>query len=127
LHGYPRTKAQADALQRAGIIADVFLLLDVPDALLVERIVGRRVDPITNEIYHMKTRPPPSKAVEQRCLMRADDTEDAIKVRIAKYHQHVADVRKFFGVCLSSPPVTSIIRCIHLNSSFVFMNYRKKW
>eukprot|EP00636_Phaeomonas_parva_P018800 CAMPEP_0118874334 /NCGR_PEP_ID=MMETSP1163-20130328/15823_1 /TAXON_ID=124430 /ORGANISM="Phaeomonas parva, Strain CCMP2877" /LENGTH=126 /DNA_ID=CAMNT_0006809721 /DNA_START=99 /DNA_END=475 /DNA_ORIENTATION=- len=41
LDGFPRTRAQADALAEAGITADIFLLLDVPDSALVERVVGR--------------------------------------------------------------------------------------
>jgi adenylate kinase len=42
LDGFPRTAAQADALQAAGIICDAFIQLDVDTSLLVERVVGRR-------------------------------------------------------------------------------------
>ena len=45
LDGFPRTKAQADALAAAGVVADMFVLLEVPDELLVARVVGRRSDP----------------------------------------------------------------------------------
>jgi adenylate kinase family enzyme len=47
LDGFPRTKAQARALADAGIAPDVFILLHVPDDLLVERVVGRRMDSVT--------------------------------------------------------------------------------
>ena len=47
LDGFPRTKAQADALVEAGYIPDSFLLLDVPDEVLEQRVVGRRLDPET--------------------------------------------------------------------------------
>ena len=47
LDGFPRTAAQAAALSAAGIVPDGVLLLDVPDDALVERVVGRRLDPET--------------------------------------------------------------------------------
>ena len=58
LDGFPRTPAQATALAAAGVTPDVFLLLDVPDDALVERICFRRTDPVTGKIYHLKFNPP---------------------------------------------------------------------
>ena len=40
----------------------MFLLLEVPDEKLVDRVVGRRLDPETGAIYHMTTKPPPPEA-----------------------------------------------------------------
>ncbi|KAL9263850.1 putative adenylate kinase 2, chloroplastic [Drosera capensis] len=54
LDGYPRSLSQAMALQEYGIQPDVFILLDVPEDILVERVVGRRLDPVTGRIYHLK-------------------------------------------------------------------------
>lgn len=54
LDGYPRSKDQADALDEANIRPEVFLLLEVPEEILVERVVGRRLDPETGKIYHLK-------------------------------------------------------------------------
>ena len=42
LDGFPRTPAQAAALTAAGNIPDCFVLLDVPEDILVERVTGRR-------------------------------------------------------------------------------------
>ena len=42
---FPSNKAQADALAASGLTPDAFVLLDVPDEILVERVVGRRTDP----------------------------------------------------------------------------------
>ena len=42
LDGFPRTKAQAEALTSSGNIPDCFVLLDVPEHILVDRVVGRR-------------------------------------------------------------------------------------
>ena len=57
------TRAQADALSSAGLTPDAFLLLDVPDEMLVERVVGRRSDPETGIIYHVKFKPPPNDEI----------------------------------------------------------------
>jgi adenylate kinase family enzyme len=47
LDGFPRTGEQAKALQQANINPDKVILLDVPDAALIERVTGRRSDPVT--------------------------------------------------------------------------------
>lgn len=56
---------QADALEAAGVKADIFLLLEVPDDVLIARVVGRRLDPITNEIYHLEFSPPPADIADR--------------------------------------------------------------
>lgn len=48
-----------------GIEADSFLLLDVPDEMLVQRVVGRRLDPETGGIYHLDFSPPPAEIVDR--------------------------------------------------------------
>lgn len=81
LDGFPRTQAQAKALEEAGVKADCFLFLNVPDDVLVERVVGRRTDPVTGKIYHMTFSPPESDEVASRLEQRSDDTEEKVKVR----------------------------------------------
>ena len=54
LDGYPRSASQAEAIEREGIRPDVFILMNVPDAVLIERVVGRRLDPVTGDIYNLK-------------------------------------------------------------------------
>lgn len=57
---------QADALAAAGIQADSFLLLEVPDEMLIARVVGRRLDPETGDIYHLEYNPPPADVVDRQ-------------------------------------------------------------
>ncbi len=99
LDGFPRTVPQADALGKtldtAGIALDLVLVLEVPDDLIVERIVGRRSDPQTGAIYHLKFNPPPAE-VADRVVQRADDTEEACRTRLAKYHAETTPVLPFF-------------------------------
>jgi adenylate kinase len=86
LDGFPRTEAQADALDALltglGKPLDRVVQIDVPRDLLVERSVLRRTDKRTGRIYHLKYSPPPPDAeLEQR----ADDQEETVKKRIAEY------------------------------------------
>jgi adenylate kinase len=93
LDGFPRTLAQAKALADAGVIADAFIFLNVPDSVLVERVVGRRTDPATGKIYHMTFSPPTDDEIMTRLEQRSDDTEEKVKVRLEQFHANVDAVR----------------------------------
>ena len=95
LDGFPRTAAQAEALAEAGCTADCFLFLDVPDESLVERVVGRRTDPVTGKIYHLTFSPPGAddEEVLNRLEHRSDDTEEKVVVRLEQFHANVAAVK----------------------------------
>lgn len=93
LDGFPRTRAQADALAAVGVSADCFLFLNVPDEVLVERVVGRRTDPETGKIYHLTFSPPEDDAVVARLEQRSDDTEEKVKVRLEQFRTNVAAVK----------------------------------
>lgn len=90
LDGYPRTVAQAreldSMLSRAKRALDHVVLLDVADAVLIERITGRRTDPETGRIYHVKFDPPPSD-VAGRLVQRKDDSEEVLRKRLSEYHE----------------------------------------
>jgi adenylate kinase len=93
LDGFPRTQAQAQALADAGISGDCFIMLNVPNEVLVERVVGRRTDPVTGEIYHMTFSPPSDPEIMGRLVQRSDDTEEKVKVRLEQYHANVEAVK----------------------------------
>ena len=99
LDGFPRTRPQAEALdvelQKAGVALDVVLQIEVPDDLIVERITGRRLDPDTGDIYHMKFKPPPANIADQ-VIQRKDDTEEACRARLEKYHSETAPIIPFY-------------------------------
>lgn len=92
LDGFPRTRAQADALIEAGLSCDVFINLDVPDEVLLERVTGRRADPETGTIYHMKFKPPPTDEIAARLTQRADDTVEALTPRLENFHKNVQSI-----------------------------------
>ncbi|KAL3792397.1 hypothetical protein ACHAWO_000978 [Cyclotella atomus] len=93
LDGFPRTPAQAEALASAGVTADCFIFLNVPDEVLVERVVGRRTDPETGKIYHMTFSPPEDEEILARLEQRSDDTEEKVKVRLEQFHANVEAVK----------------------------------
>ncbi|ESQ44508.1 hypothetical protein EUTSA_v10003444mg [Eutrema salsugineum] len=88
LDGFPRTFAQAQSLDKLNVKPDIFLLLDVPDEILIDRCVGRRLDPVTGKIYHIKSYPPESDEIKARLLTRPDDKEEKVKARLLIYKQN---------------------------------------
>jgi len=101
LDGFPRTEAQAKALAAAGITPTKVLYLQVPDEMLVERVVGRRTDPETGKIYHLKFAPPESDEVAARLTQRSDDTEEKCRVRLQAFHEHMAAVESCYQSLIS--------------------------
>jgi len=95
LDGYPRSASQAEAIEKESIRPDIFLLIDVPDSILIDRVVGRRLDPVTGEIYHLKFKPPPADIVS-RLTVRSDDTEEKAKVRLDTHHKNVDAVIGYY-------------------------------
>ncbi|WP_052547689.1 adenylate kinase [Enhygromyxa salina] len=101
LDGFPRTTPQAqaldDALSSAGIELDAVVLIEVPDELLEARVIHRRQDPETGAIYHLLNNPPTDEAVRARLVHRKDDTAEACRARIEKYHADTAPIVPFYG------------------------------
>lgn len=99
LDGFPRTRPQAEALDtalgRSAVALDAVVLIEVPDALILERVTGRRTDPETGAIYHLKFSPPPPEAAG-RLVHRADDTEAACTARLEKYHRETTPIVPFY-------------------------------
>lgn len=91
LDGFPRTRAQAEALTQAGYLPDCFVLLDVPETVLVERVTGRRTDPVTGKIYHLKSAPPPVEIID-RLIQRSDDTAEVIVKRFREFQNNCDSV-----------------------------------
>ncbi|KAL3830303.1 hypothetical protein ACJIZ3_019105 [Penstemon smallii] len=96
LDGYPRSVSQATALKKFGFDPDIFILLEVPEELLVERVVGRRLDPVTGKIYHLKYSPPETDEIAARLTQRFDDTEEKVKLRLLTHNSNVEAVLSLY-------------------------------
>ena len=88
--GFPRTIPQAQALLDAGIPLDFVLEISVPDAEIVERMSGRRVDPVSGRTYHIKYNPPKVEGKDDvtgdPLVQRDDDREEVVLKRLGVYH-----------------------------------------
>lgn len=97
LDGFPRTTAQADALQalleRLGRPLDHVVELRVPSELIVERTTLRRTDKRTGQIYHLKYSPPPPDAELEH---RADDREETVRQRLEQYEAMTAALLPYY-------------------------------
>jgi adenylate kinase len=104
LDGYPRTIPQAKALDE--IMDDLnrkltaVVNIDVGTNALVRRLSGRRICKACGASYHVSFNPPKVKDICDTCAgelyQRADDTEDAIKNRLAVYKKQTQPVLDYY-------------------------------
>ncbi len=93
--GFPRTIPQAEALAQIAEVSAV-ISIEVPDEDIVSRIVGRRMDPETGEIYHVSFKPPPPE-IENRLVQRKDDNEATVRMRLAAYHEQTKPLGEWYS------------------------------
>ncbi len=90
LDGFPRTVAQAEALEN--ILADLgkkmnyVININVDKDILMERLTGRRICKECGATYHLVFNPPTEEGVCDRCggelYQRADDNEETVQNRL---------------------------------------------
>ena len=99
--GFPRTLAQAEALQQAGIALDAVVEIDVPDAVILERISGRRVHPASGRSYHIVHNPPKVEGKDDETgedlIQRSDVKEETVRKRLDVYHGETAVLIGFYS------------------------------
>lgn len=99
LDGYPRTIAQAEALQKLTTI-DYVVDIDVPDEEIVSRLSGRRIHPASGRIYHVTAQPPRESDKDdvtgELLIQRQDDKEETVRKRLAIYHQQTSPLRDYY-------------------------------
>lgn len=105
LDGFPRTVAQAEALDRlldkkdAGIVAVIEFVVD--DEALIERIAGRYSCAKCGAGYHNVFKKPKVEGVCDLCggrefVRRSDDTAEAVRTRLASYHRQTAPLLPYY-------------------------------
>ena len=105
LDGFPRTLAQAEALDilmgDLGIGLGKVISLNVPDELIVGRITGRKVCKSCGASFHVEFNP---SKVEGICdfdggelITRKDDTAETVKTRLDAYHAQTSPLFDFYN------------------------------
>lgn len=117
LDGFPRTKAQADALDqlllKTGERVNLILAFDVPMEVLEERICGRWMHKGSGRSYHVKFNPPKSQKMKrdgsvdpasmlddetgEPLYQRADDTKEALVNRMRDYQEKTTPLLEHYG------------------------------
>jgi len=104
LDGFPRTIAQAEALENMlsakGKKVSKVLLFDSPDEVIIDRLSGRRVCSNCGAVYHIKYNPPKKEGVCDLCggslVQREDDKEEVIKNRLEVYKRQTQPLIDFY-------------------------------
>ena len=104
LDGYPRTVAQAEALdqllKREGLRLDAVLSYDLPIDTIVARLSGRRTCGQCKAVFHVQTRPPKADGVCDHCggalVQREDDRPEAVRVRMETYERSTAPLADYY-------------------------------
>ena len=100
LDGFPRNVAQAEILEQTGAPIRSVVLVDVPDAIIADRIAGRRTCPKCKAGYHVTALPPKTGVVCDRCgaqlVIRKDDNPETVKDRLVVYHRETEPLIAFY-------------------------------
>ncbi len=100
LDGFPRTIAQAEALQSLAPV-DIVVNFEVKDELILYRLTGRRVCRNCGKIYHVATMAPDREGICDACggelYIRSDDREESIKTRLEAYRDQTEPLIAWYG------------------------------
>ncbi len=100
LDGFPRTVAQAEALEAMGIKIDKVIEISVPDEKIIARLSGRRVCEGCGASYHIEYKP---TKVEGKCnlcganvVQRIDDKPETVISRLKTYYEKTAPLKDYY-------------------------------
>ncbi len=100
LDGVPRTIAQAEAMEKAGITFDAVISIEIADETIMQRMSGRRVCESCGASYHLVAVPPKTPGVCDNCggklVQRKDDAPETVKARLEVYHQETEPLKAFY-------------------------------
>lgn len=103
LDGFPRTVAQADALdqllERQGKSLDGMILLTLPEEEIIRRLSGRRICKNCKKEYHVEFFPPRAEGICDLCggelIQREDDREDTILKRLKVFEEQTTPLIEY--------------------------------
>lgn len=101
LDGFPRTVAQAEALEGMGVNIDKVIEIYVPDDKICSRLSGRRVCESCGASYHIEHKPTKQDGVCDSCggkvVQRVDDKPETVLSRLATYHEKTAPLKDYYS------------------------------
>ena len=101
LDGVPRTIAQAESLEKAGIVFDDVISIEISDEVIMERMSGRRVCEHCGASYHLVAVPPKQEGICDKCggklIQRKDDAPETVKARLEVYHKETEPLKDFYA------------------------------
>ncbi len=101
LDGFPRTVAQAEALDSMGVQIDKVLEIHVPDERIIARMSGRRVCEACGASYHIEYKPTKDEGVCDSCggktVQRADDAPETVLSRLQVYQEKTAPLKEYYA------------------------------
>jgi len=104
LDGFPRTVAQAEALEKLlaqqGVRLDAVLSYELPRRKIIARLSGRRTCAKCKAVFHVESLPPKIDGICDNCggqlVQRDDDRPAAVRTRLAAYNENADPVKKFY-------------------------------
>lgn len=101
LDGVPRTIAQAEALEKAGITFDAVVSIEISEEEILHRMGGRRVCEACGSSYNVEAVPPRREGICDNCggklIQRKDDTPETVRERLKVYHTETEPLVDFYG------------------------------
>ena len=101
LDGVPRTIAQAEALEKAGIQFDAVVSIEISEEEILRRMSGRRVCEACGSSYNVEAIPPRREGVCDNCggklIQRKDDTPETVRARLKVYHTETEPLVDFYA------------------------------
>ena len=101
LDGVPRTIAQAEAIEKAGIRIDAVISIEISEDEILRRMSGRRVCEACGASYNVEAVPPKVEGICDNCggklIQRKDDTPETIRERLAVYHKETEPLVDFYA------------------------------
>ena len=100
LDGMPRTIPQAEALVAQGVPIDNVVSIEIEDAVIEDRMTGRRVCEACGASYHVVAHPPKTEGVCDACsgklIIRKDDSPETVKNRLTVFHNETEPLKDFY-------------------------------
>ena len=101
LDGVPRTLAQAEALDAAGVVIDHVVSIEIDDSVIEGRMTGRRVCSACGGSFHVVANPPKTEGVCDLCggelVIRKDDAPETVRKRLEVYHAQTEVLMDYYG------------------------------